>query len=54
MQKNKSQNARLVAMDEEIVETVSVNVSLVTMDGIVRRVSNRNNLPLNFAMLASH
>ena len=42
MQKNKSRNARLVAMDEEIVETVSVNVSLVTMDGIVRKVSNHN------------
>ena len=54
MQKSKSRNVRLVAMDAGIVETVSVNVSLVMMDGIVRRVSNRNNLPLNCAMLASH
>ena len=55
MQKNKSRNARLVAMDEGIVETVSVNVSLVTMDGIVRKVSNHHKfLPLNFAMQASH
>ena len=55
MQKIKSLNARLVAMDEEIAETVSANVSLVTMVGIVRKVSNHNTfLPLSNAMLASH
>ena len=54
MQKSKCRNVRRLAMDEGIVETVSVNVSLDTMDGIVRRVSNHNNLPLNSAMLASH
>ena len=41
-------------MDEEIVEMVNVNVSLATMDGIVRRVSNHSILPLNSTMLASH
>ena len=55
MQKIKSLNARLVAMDEEIAETVSANVFLVTMVGIVRKVSNHNTfLPLSFAMLASN